>query len=123
MNVAQALSCVFVTIFFSAYSQLIFKWQVLRKGSLPGDMHQRIHFYLTLFLNPWVMSAILAIFLGGVAWTAAMTKLPLSIACPIMSLTFPIIIILSTVLFSEPLRWQQIASIALIMGAMTLMRA
>ncbi|HEU4511192.1 MAG TPA: EamA family transporter [Pyrinomonadaceae bacterium] len=104
------------SILFTVYGQIIVKWQVAKAGALPINFSERIPFFLRLIFNPWIMSGILAGFFALVCWLAAMTKFELSYAYPFMSLAFVLVLILSAVLFHEPLTAAKILGVILIIA-------
>ncbi len=103
-----------LTIFFTVYGQLILKWQVSQVGQLPEGAVAKLVFLLQLFLNPWVLSAFFSAFLASLAWMAAMTKLDLSHAYPFMSLNFVVVLVLSALLFQEPVNIPKLIGLTLI---------
>ena len=105
---------IFMTIALTVYGQIAIKWQVLKVGSLPEPLSEKILFLLHLLLNPWIVSALLAAFLASVFWMAAMTKLDLSHAYPFTSLAFVLVVLCSAWLFHEPLTVPKMAGLALI---------
>jgi len=105
---------IFMTIALTVYGQIAIKWQVLKVGSLPEPLSEKILFLLHLLLNPWIVSALLAAFLASVFWMAAMTKLQLSHAYPFMGLTFVIVLLASGFFFQEPVTAYKVAGVALI---------
>jgi len=63
---------------------------------------------LALFLHPDTWGGLLIYGLSAVCWLWVLARAQLSLAYPILSLTFPIVLGLSAVLFAEtitPLRW------------------
>ena len=104
------------SVLFTVYGQIIVKWQVAKAGALPATLSERIPFLLGLILNPWVLSAILAGFFALLCWLAAMTKFELSYAYPFMSLAFVFVLVLSAVLFREPLTVAKILGVLLIIA-------
>ncbi len=92
---------IFLTILFTAYSQLVMRWQVSAAGQLPDDMVGRIRFVVDLLLNPWVISGIIATFFAGVSWMLAMTRFEINYAFPFVSLNYVIILVASVLLFNE----------------------
>lgn len=104
------------TVLLTVYGQLVIKWQVLKAGVFPEDGSEKIWFLLHLVLNPWVISAFLAALLASVTWMAAMTKLQLSHAYPFMSFTFVLVLVLSSLIFHEPVTWPKMAGMALIIA-------
>jgi drug/metabolite transporter (DMT)-like permease len=107
------LTLVALTVLLTVYGQIIIKWQV-GGLELPPGIIEKVVFVLRQYLNPWVLSAFLAAFLASMSWVAAMTLLELSFAYPFMSTSFILVIVLSAVLFNEPLTWQKLAGTAII---------
>lgn len=105
---------VFITIFLTVYSQIVIKWQVVAAGAFPVETPDRLWFLAKLLMNPWVISALLAGLLAVVSWMAAMTKLDLSHAYPFMSLAFVLVLVLSALVFHEPVNAWKIGGLALI---------
>ena len=107
---AYVLGCVLFTV----YGQIVVKWQVAKAGALPAALSEQLPFLFNLFFNPWILSGILAGFLALICWLAALTKFDLSYAYPFMSLAFVFVLVLSTVLFHEPLSVAKVLGLALI---------
>jgi multidrug transporter EmrE-like cation transporter len=105
---------VFTTIFLTVYSQIVIKWQVVAAGTFPAESTDQLWFLAKLMVNPWVISALAAGLLAVVSWMAAMTKLELSHAYPFMSLSFVLVLVLSALVFHEPVNSWKIAGLALI---------
>ena len=110
---------VFATVLLTVYGQMIIKWRVAAAGEFPVSAYDQVRFLGMLLLNPWVMSALAAAFLAALSWMVAMTKLDLSHAYPLVSLSFVLVLLLSWGLFHEPLTWQKMLGIALIVGGVT----
>jgi len=79
----MGLVYVFLTILLTVYGQLIIKWQVMNAGQFPTNNFDKAIFLFHLLLNPWVISALIAVFLAPLSWIVAMTKLELSYAYPL----------------------------------------
>jgi len=105
-----------LTVVLTAYGQVVIKWQVLKAGALPELPMDKLAFIAKLFLNPWVISALGAAVLASVAWIGAMAKLPLSHAYPFMSATFVVVLMLSGILFHEPITIPKIIGLGLIVS-------
>jgi uncharacterized membrane protein len=91
-----------LTILFTVYSQLVLRWQVGRLGSTADTMLEKVRLVLPLFMNGWVISALLATFLAGLSWMLAMTRFQLSYAFPFASLSYVLIMFAAFFLFGEP---------------------
>ena len=102
------------TILLTVYAQIVIKWQVMSAGALPVEPADKLWFLARLFLNPWVVSALVALLIAVATWMAAMTKLQLSHAYPFVSLAFVLVVLCSAWLFHEPLNIAKLAGLALI---------
>lgn len=106
------------SILFTVYGQLIVKWQVIKVGALPRTFSEKIPFLAHLVLNPWILSAMAAGFCALLCWLAAMTKFELSYAYPFMSLAFVLVLILSSILFHEPVTIGKVLGVALVIAGL-----
>lgn len=71
---------------------------------------------LALFLHPETWGGLLIYGLSAVCWLWVLARAQLSLAYPILSLTFPIVLALSAAIFAEtitPLRWTGVGVIVL----------
>jgi multidrug transporter EmrE-like cation transporter len=108
---------VLISVTLTVYSQIINKWQVSNAGALPEDLVGKLTFLLRLLLNPWVLSTFVGAFIAGLAWLAALSKLPLGYAYPVfVSLTFVGVIGLSTILFQEVMTLPRAIAMGLIIA-------
>ena len=103
-----------VSISLMVYCQLVLKWQVAGAGSIPEDAAGRLALAIGLLFNPWVISALAAAMLAAVSWMAALTKLDLSHAYPLVSLSFVAVVLGSAWLLHEPLTGLKLAGVALV---------
>lgn len=105
---------VITTLLLTVYGQLILKWRILKYGSLPEDIKPKIVFLYKLFLDPYILSGFFAAFLASVLWMAAITKLELSKAYPVMSLAPALVFILSIFILNESYSHGKLAGLFLI---------
>ena len=109
---------VLLTILFTAYGQLVIKWQVGIAGPLPDTPEQSFSYFLNLLLNPWIVSAVVAAFAAMIFWMGAMTKFELSKAYPFMALNFVVVGLGSVFLFNEQLTLSKVVGIGLIVSGL-----
>lgn len=109
---------VLCTIAFTVYGQLVIKWQVIVAGPIPTPLTEKALFVFRLLLNPWIISALFAAFLGAVTWIGAMAKLDLSTAYPFMALNFVLVALFASVFFGEPVTLPKIAALVLIIAGL-----
>jgi len=105
---------IFGTVLFTVYGQVILKWRIGNYGALPDLFQQKVLFLLRLFIDPFILSGLLAAFIASLFWMAAMTKFDLSHAYPFMSLSFILVLILSGVFFNEPINIFKVVGLTLI---------
>ena len=108
------------TILFTVIGQLLLKSQVLAAGLFPDGLIERLLFYLRIMVNPWVIAATLSTFVAGFCYIAALTRLPITVGYPFLSLTFPLVLIGGALFFGEPINWQKIAAIIFILAGLTI---
>jgi drug/metabolite transporter (DMT)-like permease len=71
---------------------------------------------LSLFTHPEVWGGLAVCGLSSICWLWVLARAPLSFVYPILSLTFPIVVAVSAIFFSEsilPLRWMGVGMIML----------
>ncbi len=105
-------------VLLTVFGQLLIKWQVTAAVVFPDALSDRLLFLGRILLNPWVILALTSAFLAGLCWIAAMTRIPLTIGYPFISLTLPLVLLGGTLFFSEELNWPKVVAIALIMAGM-----
>ena len=108
---------IFATIFFTVYGQIVLKWRINSFGALPdSSMMDKVLFLFKVLLDPWVFSGFAAAFVASFFWMAAMTKFDISYAYPFMSSAFVLVFLLSVLLFHEPITWQKVVGLLLIVA-------
>lgn len=105
---------IFGTVLFTVYGQVILKWRIGNYGALPDLFQQKVLFLLRLFIDPFILSGLLAAFIASLFWMAAMTKFDLSHAYPFMAFNFVLVLILSGFLFSEAITLLKVIGITLV---------
>ena len=107
---------IFATIFFTVYGQIVLKWRINTVGTLPEGLTDKIIFLFKLLFDPWIFSGFLAAFIASFFWMATMTKFDISYAYPFMSGAFVLVFLLSVFLFQEPISWQKVVGLILIIS-------
>src|SRR5271163_2281295 len=106
--------CVAITISLTIYGQLVVKWQILQRGQLPTDFHDKVTFFVSFFLSPWMISVLFATGIAAVSWVIALSHLELSRAYPFTALSFVTVLLLSAVFFGETVTPPKVAGVALV---------
>ena len=105
---------ILATIAFTVYGQLILKWRIATMGPLPTNVFGKVSFLISLLFDPLIASGFAAALMASFAWMAAMTKFELSHAYPFMSMNFVFVLLLSGWLLNEPITFQKVFGVALI---------
>ncbi len=108
-----------MTILLTVFGQLAIKLQ-LRDQNLPLNFSSKFWFLFSQLLNPWVFAGCAAAFIAGLFWMAAMTKLPISRAYPLMSLAFVGVAVCSAIFLNEPFSTTKIIGILLLIPSLAL---
>lgn len=106
---------IFSMVIFTAYSQVIMRWQVGLAGRLPAGIPGKISFIAGLLINPWVLSGVVATFIAGVSWMLALTKFQLSYAYPFTSLAYVAVMASGVLLFKDDVSAGRIFGTAVVM--------
>ena len=104
------------TVLLTVYGQIVLKWRVAKVGALPAVFSHKIFFLLSVMWDPWVLSGLVAGFFAFLCWMAALTEFELSYAYPFMSLSFLLVLVLSAILFQEPLTVSKVLGVGLIVA-------
>lgn len=130
MNTAEdshkrGLSLALCSIILVAVAQLLLKFGVAHVP-WPVPIHNGIPWLSTLSITHAVLPLVFGIACYGISvlcWIGALGRLPLSVAYPLLSLSYPLVYIGATWLpwFGETLSAQRIAGIVLIMFGISLL--
>jgi undecaprenyl phosphate-alpha-L-ara4N flippase subunit ArnE len=103
----SALVVLLISVICNAIGQLLFKYARIAH---PGAS------LIILFTHFEIWLAILLYGFSAISWLWTLSRTPLSYAYPILALSFPIVVGLSTVFFAEsisPVHWTGVAVIVL----------
>ena len=104
-----------VTVMLTVYGQGVVKWRVDRAGDASDEVPQQLTWALELLLDPWIWTAAIAVVIASIAWLAAISRLELSIAYPLMSTSLILVVLLGVLAFDEPLTIAKIGGAVLVL--------
>lgn len=119
-QVIVGFAYVLATVLLTVYGQIVLKWRVSKVGPLPATLSAKLSVLMSLIWTPWILSTITAGFVAFLCWMAAMTKFDLSYAYPFMSLSFLLVLVLSVVLFHEPLTVPKLLGLAVVIAGLVI---
>ncbi len=104
------------TVLLVAYSQVILKWRITVYGDFPSDNWERAMFLIKALMDPYIVSGIVAAFIGSLTWMVAISKVPLNVGFPAYyGLTFVLVISCSIWLLNEPITSLKLIGVGLIL--------
>jgi multidrug transporter EmrE-like cation transporter len=100
------------SIGLSAVAQLLMKigMTAVRSGAVSGGGSLLV----AAFLSPHVLAGLAAYGISAILWLLVLSRLPLSLAYPLVSLGFIAVVILSALILHEPVSAIRMAAVALI---------
>ena len=110
---------IFLTISFTIAGQLLAKWRLGAIGkNLPAPFLEKIIFLIVLpFKDIYIFMTYVFAFSASLFWLMTLSKMPLSVAYPFMSLAFVFVIFFSILFLNEPLNiWIFSGTVLLILG-------
>ena len=102
---------IFITLLGTVMGQLSIKKGLLKDA--PGEF-QLFHTLWKGFTNPLVILGLVFACIAASSWILALSRMPLSYAYPFLSLSFPIVVILSSRIFHEPISSKTIVGLGFI---------
>lgn len=114
MSLPAALFCILISILLQVYAQLVLKHAIEQRLPLPEGLRARAYFFLEMLADIKVLSAMACGFIIVLFWSAALSRLPLSIAYPLMALSYPAVLVGSWFFFGDSLSVQKMLGISLI---------
>jgi len=99
---------VFISVAAMTAAQLLLKKGLIAVGQFPQNFSQLIPFFLKVYTNPYVISAVFLAILTALAWVLAVSKAQLSFIYPFMALSYVLVALFSLLFFKEDvgvLRW------------------
>ena len=109
-----ASAAILVTILFTVVGQFLVKFGMQEMGPSPQGSGQLIAFLLRSLRNPKVAAGLACAIAAALAWMATLSRVPLSLAYPFMSLPMVIVLALSGVLLQEHTPWNRWAGVAVV---------
>ncbi|WP_166239350.1 EamA family transporter [Paenibacillus turpanensis] len=110
----------FISILLGASAQIMLK---KGSGALNGVKGSLVDTVMKVALNPFIIGGFVLYGLSAVTWVAVLSKMKLSVAYPLVSLSYVIVVIASYFIFKETIVWTQIVALAfIVIGVLLLVR-
>jgi|TARA_B100001964_G_C14169620_1_gene570814 drug/metabolite transporter (DMT)-like permease len=89
-------------------------------GVVPEPFAEKFLFLFKCIFDPYIFSGFVAAFVASLCWMAAISKFDVSYAYPFTSGAFVIVLLLSALLFDEPLTTYKVLGLLLIVSGICL---
>jgi drug/metabolite transporter (DMT)-like permease len=116
----RATVLVFVVLALTVYGQLIIKARALVHGEDGAAAADKFIYLKAMLLDPGVLSGLAAAALAAIAWMAAIERLEVGFAYPLMALSFVFVPLGAKCLFGESLPPLQLLGMAFIVIGVTM---
>ncbi|MGA7732119.1 MAG: EamA family transporter, partial [Chloroflexia bacterium] len=104
--------------------ELLLKTGMNRHGELNVEFSTIIPTAVKLFTSPWVVGGFAFVFSGALFWLAVLSRWPLSLAYPLLSISYIIGIIASVLFLGEKINLVQLAGVfVIILGVFLISRS
>ncbi|HAI75149.1 MAG TPA: hypothetical protein DCM08_02795 [Microscillaceae bacterium] len=103
-----------INIILTVYCQVLLKWRLQQLPPAPESSWEKLWFFFWLLFDPLIFSALVATFLAGLAWMAALTKFELSYAYPFSTISFVLVFLLGYFFLQETINVYKVAGTLLI---------
>lgn len=103
-----------ISILLAVTGQLLMKRGMMLFGTFPAS--QLAYKVIPMFMNPWVFFGFVCFGLSSLFWLIVLSRLPLSLVYPMVSVAYVLVALASMIFFRESVtlaRWSGIAVIIL----------
>ncbi|MFA4844559.1 MAG: EamA family transporter [Candidatus Margulisiibacteriota bacterium] len=111
-----------VSVLLAIAGQMLMKKGMMAFGTFPAS--QLLFKIVPMILNPWVFFGFACFGLSSLFWLVVLSRLPLSLVYPMVSLGYVLVAILSLIFFKEQvslIRWAGIVTI--VVGVLLISRS
>lgn len=105
-----------VAISLSVTGEILLKQGMNRIGDFSLDPDMLVSSLFRAFTNPFVLGGFVFIFSGSIFWLAVLSRLQLSYAYPMLSLSYVIVVFASWIFLGEDLSLTRLAGVLIIVS-------
>ena len=103
-----------VAMCLTVTGELLLKTGMNRHGELNVSLSTLVPTAVKLFSSPFVVGGFVFVFSGALFWLAVLSRWPLSLAYPLLSISYIIGISASVLFLKEKVTWIQLGGVAVI---------
>jgi drug/metabolite transporter (DMT)-like permease len=110
----NALWLLLPAILFSTTGELFFKIGMTRVGSFDFSPNAVRRVLPRIVFNPLIWIGFIGFGLGAVFWLAVLSRVPLSLAYPILALSYFVVVVEARLFLRERVTWKRLLGVAVI---------
>ena len=110
----EGISYILISVLFSVFGQLSMRKGMMIFGEVNLNLDNFLSTVIQVFSKPFVILGLVLYAIGTIFWLAALSKVELSFAYPMLSLGYVLIFFLSWILLGEKVSFLRFSGIALI---------
>lgn len=114
MLVDSAIWLLIPAILLSTTGELLFKIGMNRIGGFEFSSQGMRAVLPSILRNPFIWLGFLGFGLGAVFWLAVLSRVPLSLAYPILALSYFVVVVEAWLFLHERVTWKRMAGVAVI---------
>lgn len=107
-----------INVVLGVVGQLLLKRGVISVGAF--HVSNALPFFWAVFSNIWVLLGLLFYGISVLLWVALISRVPLSVAYPMLSLGYVVVVIVSALYFGETVTALRLGGVALIVTGVVL---
>ncbi len=112
----KALAILIVGLCFSVAGELMLKGGMNKAGVLSLHPDNLLAGLWRTFTTPLVLIGFVSVFLASIFWLSVISRIPLSLAYPMMSLSYVVVVAASALLFREQITPSRVLGVAIIIA-------
>lgn len=104
----KSLMIILIAVSFASCGQLFLKQGILQVGDINLSLRELFLILTKVFFTPFVLIGLICYGIGALLWLVVLSKIELSYAYPMVSLSYVIVVFGSIILFKESIsliRW------------------
>ena len=121
----QAFAFLMVGVFCSVIGEMLLKHGVntISTPAAPLELWPLpvlVNTLIRVFTNPFVLGGFISVFAGSIFWLSVLSRLDLSVAYPMLSISYVIVVFLSWIIFRENVSLLRFAGVVVIISGVAL---
>lgn len=110
----RAIILLVVAVSLSATAELLLKHGMTQVGVLSFSPGEFVPSLLRTFTNLFVLTGFCVSFAASIFWISVLSRVPLSYAYPMLSLSYAVVVFLSWLIFKEDVSGLRVAGVAVV---------